>query len=216
MHPISSKYTMRMIGLLGRAQTGKDTAASILSKTLACPIERLSHPLKNAARELFRFTDDQLHGPGKELRDPRYNTRPRECLNWLADATKREFSSDFFTTALLQRTSQSTMNCGYIIPDVRFPEDIECIRQRGGVIIKLSRTITPVSYRFEDHIDALDGDIHILNDGSIDTLQKDLLKALGQWDRRARQRGGGGGGHERRRGWGDRDYLRRRFGDSDS
>jgi hypothetical protein len=70
---------MNIIGIVGKAGSGKDTVADILVRDHGFCKIALADPMKRACREFFDFTDDQLWGPS-EMRnevDDRW-PRPRE------------------------------------------------------------------------------------------------------------------------------------------
>jgi hypothetical protein len=73
-----------IVGILGRAGSGKDTVADHLSKAHTFQKVALADPLKRIARDVYNFTDDQLWGPS-EMRnkpDSRYvRMSIEECKN---------------------------------------------------------------------------------------------------------------------------------------
>jgi hypothetical protein len=75
---------MIIIGLIGDNRVGKDTIAEFIKeydpsfKTLA-----FADPVKDLARTLFNFNQDQLYGNQKEIIDPRWNITPREVMTKL-------------------------------------------------------------------------------------------------------------------------------------
>jgi hypothetical protein len=70
-----------IIGLIGQKRVGKDTVASMIKllypdfKTIA-----LADPIKDIARIMFNFTEEQLYGNEKEVLDPRWNITPRQVF----------------------------------------------------------------------------------------------------------------------------------------
>ena len=71
----------------------------------------------------------------------------------------------------------------YVITDVRFPNEAAYIRQRGGLLVRVTRPGTgPVNgHESESALDNEDFDVHILNDGSREDLASavDLLLLKG-------------------------------------
>jgi len=59
-----------IIGLLGQAGVGKDTAADYLVKKHGFAKVALADPLKRICREVFDFTEDQLWGPSASRNAP--------------------------------------------------------------------------------------------------------------------------------------------------
>ena len=176
---------MKIIGVLGRARSGKDTISGILiqelqSKGVNYKVVRLASPIKEAAVALFGFTHEQLEGPSKEMIDPVWNITPRSVFQKITDTTMREMGVQFFTKRLYQKYDASCESEKYIIiPDVRYPHDIEEIRRRGGLVIKVSRDDTNIiRHDCENIIDTLEGDVNINNSGTITDLHEQIRSVL--------------------------------------
>lgn len=62
-----------LIAITGRARSGKDTTADLILKHRP-RAQRIAFadPLKAFVREVFDFSDEQMHGALKETQDPRY------------------------------------------------------------------------------------------------------------------------------------------------
>jgi len=171
----------RIIGLLGRSRVGKDTVAEYICKE-ATPagyqIIRLSYPLKKAACSLYDFTMDQVESSSKEAIDPRWGKTPRETIQSLTTYMMDYMGHDFFSRKLFDAYDQSMYSQHIIIPDIRYPNDIHEIRKRGGIVIKVVRPNNPIQHSFENHIDALEGDITITNDRGVDDLHREIKRYL--------------------------------------
>lgn len=164
---------MKFIGLLGRSRTGKDTAANILSNVLGYPIIRLAAPIKDACHALFDLPHDCMEHGGKEMVDVRYGKTPRELMVWLTASMQRDFPREFFFTRLV--TSIPPDARGIIVPDVRYRHDVDMIRNRGGMIIKIARADAPVRHAHEDGVDALTGDEVLENNGTMEAFEKRVM-----------------------------------------
>lgn len=169
-----------IIGLLGRSRVGKDTAANAIVTILGTDntdISRLSQPLKDAAQILYGFTTEQVEDGQKEVVDPRYGLTPRVCIQRMCDHLMSQHGVDFFSRQFYQR--HTSTNKVIIVPDIRYEHDIRHIRQLGGVIIKVERpSVTIPRHQWEDHIDGLCGDFHVINDSSIKKLEHDINRIL--------------------------------------
>jgi hypothetical protein len=76
---MSESRTITIIALIGDSRVGKDTLASLLT-TPKYNFKRLAFadPIKDVAKTLFNFTDDQCSGDAKDLLDERWNITPRQ------------------------------------------------------------------------------------------------------------------------------------------
>ena len=70
---------MQIICLIGQKRVGKDTVADIIQE-LEPGFRRfaLADPIKDIARIMFNFTEDQLFGAAKDEFDSRWGIRPRD------------------------------------------------------------------------------------------------------------------------------------------
>lgn len=94
--------TMRLLGISGLAGSGKDTFASYL-RLLGATNVALADPLKQIAKAVYDFTDEQLWGPSAERNkpDPRYprnhtfhgNDLVCACCGWDGGSLVRDGSS---------------------------------------------------------------------------------------------------------------------------
>jgi len=170
---------IKIIGLLGRSRSGKDTVADHLMVLFPeYQIKRLSAPLKEASVALYGFTSAQIEGPLKEVTDARWSKTPRECIQSLTEYMMDHMGKDFFTKRLWDQC-QSQHLTHIIIPDIRYEHDIYEIHRRGGIVIKVERPNNPFPrHAFENQIDFIKGDYRILNDSTIESLQKQVEQLI--------------------------------------
>lgn len=175
----------RIIGLLGRSRCGKDTVASIIKNALPeqnYRIVRLSAPIKEAARHLFSFDEDQIEGHRKEMVDDRWGVTPRQVFQTITTDTMKYMGQDFFTRVLYEKFDNGILGHNIIIADLRFEHDIEEIKKRGGVVFKVVRTNPPVKYACEDHLDNIQELPIIRNDKSIRYLKTQVKLLLRSYE----------------------------------
>jgi hypothetical protein len=170
----------RIIGLLGRSRSGKDTAAEYICQQIPYyQIVRLSYPLKRAVCCLYDYTMDQVESSSKETIDTRWGKTPRETIQSLTDYMMSYMGHDFFSRTLFGAYDRHRDYSDYIIiPDIRYSHDILEIQKRGGIVIKIERKNSIIKHSFEDHIDNLRGDITVQNENGIDELHtkiKDII-----------------------------------------
>ena len=69
-----------IIGILGKAGSGKDTAADFMVAQHGFVKVAVADPLKRICREVFDFSEEQLFGPSEKRNEP-----DRRYLRWMAD-----------------------------------------------------------------------------------------------------------------------------------
>lgn len=99
---------------------------------------------------------------------------PRYVMQTLGTEWGRDLvASDLWVNACLQHCAGFSKS---VITDVRFPNEVEAVKQAGGVVVRIVRGITHGdTHPSENFIDTLDVDYEIHNDGTIPDLQGKLL-----------------------------------------
>jgi len=164
----------RIIGVLGRSRVGKDTFAQVVVAETdgLYQVHRLASPLKGACISLFGFTHEQVEGPEKEQLDVGHGIRPRDAMIWLTQQTMAFAGQDFFSRRLWGAWDRGLIGPYIIVPDIRYEHDIEWVRERGGVVVKIERTGAGVTHEVEDNIDTLQGDYLIKNEGHLGVFEE--------------------------------------------
>lgn len=127
-----------IIGLAGRAGSGKSTCASWLVERHGAVEHSFARPVKSLTRELFDLTEEQVNGTQaqKEAIDPRWGQSGRQLMNKVGDAARRHVADDIWIRGVLRAIEQSTVRIA-VISDVRFPNEADIINRAGGVVIRL-------------------------------------------------------------------------------
>lgn len=170
-----------LIGISGKKYSGKSTAAKVLTYGFCFDETTFAEPLKRAVAVLFNWESlDLNNGPEKEVVDPRWGVSPRFVLqNMGTDYLRNTFCDDFFLKNLQNRLEghQPTL---LVISDVRFPNEVEYIKNRGGHVWRIERP--GLSYPKDQHpsetaLDNYQGfDEVIVNDGSVEDFRKKVLE----------------------------------------
>lgn len=157
-----------IIGLSGRMGSGKDTAAAGVSRWLNFAVVHFADPLKLAAQRMFGFTDAQLYtGAGKNSLDLRWGVTPRDVLQRLGVGAREIFGEDFWVKRLLMDLPPQV-----VVADVRFPNEAQAIKDRGGRVIRIERgPRVPADHISETALDDWAFDAVIENDGTVAQLQ---------------------------------------------
>ena len=147
-----------IIGICGWAGTGKDTAANYLVGWHGFRRDSFAGALKDAVSAVFGWDRELLEGSTPESRiwretvDPWWSQRlgrpqltPRWILQqWGTEVCRKSFHDDIWIAALENRLRTRTGHT--VISDVRFPNEIATIRNRGGQVIWVQRGGTPEWY----------------------------------------------------------------------
>jgi len=133
-----------LIGIHGPARTGKDTVFLYLSDMLREATQvnivkvAFADPLKDICRNIFGFREDQLHGGAKDVPDPRYtrpdgsHLTPRWAMQQLGTEWGRSCDPNLWVRVLNDAAERiEVLNSIVVIPDVRFANEAQYIRERG-------------------------------------------------------------------------------------
>lgn len=174
-----------IIAFAGPAGAGKDTAANILAERLKHRrrVARLAfaQPLKEAARHLFGFTDEQLYGEEKELAVWKGEKSPRDVLQWLGTDVLRANDPDHFLHLMRARIDKADADI-ILITDLRFDNEADLVREMGGRVVWIKREgraqkkIETTQHASEAGISSFD--VTIDNDGTKTMLEEHLLVAF--------------------------------------
>jgi hypothetical protein len=171
---------IKLIGLLGRKMSGKDTVADYVVKKNNFKKVHIASHLKEGIKIFFSFSDEQLYGNKKDVMDKRWNKTPRECLQYIGTDIFRKEINKFLPNVKdnfwIDSVINSLNNENTIIADVRFQNEVNIIKQKGGIIIKLTRDSTEKdTHLSEIGIDLImNYDYLIKNDNCIDNLYKNI------------------------------------------
>ena len=121
---------MIIVGISGRARSGKDTVASLLHSRYYYRVLHFADALKGACREVFNFSDAQLYGDEKETIDPFWEFSPRQAMQQVGDGLRKHVAADIWIKALarvIQKADKSGMT-RVVIPDLRYANEAVFLR----------------------------------------------------------------------------------------
>lgn len=205
--------TTKLIGLHGRAGSGKDTVFSIMEDTVkdyTFKRDAFADRLKLSAIRNFKpdCTIEDAYDICEVLKSDgfvmlhrdSYDTNPiaitgREFLqHYGTEAHRQVFTDDFWVDAVLPDL-EDKYSFGredveewdiLVVTDVRFPNEAEAIRKVGGVIWQIYRPQPDESYNKHSSEKPLDSNLIdwiVLNDGDLDQLKDQVGRA---WDKTLR------------------------------
>lgn len=157
---IAKENSSKVIGICGLIGGGKNTVADILVGE--CGFYKLSFAdaLKDAVANIFSWPRDLLEGDSKDSREWREqvdqwwsvrldipNLTPRWVLqNWGTEVCRHGFHEDIWVASMERRVmmlQRSNPTTHYVIPDTRFPNEVEMIRRQGGKVWGVRRGEDP-------------------------------------------------------------------------
>ena len=181
-----------IIGISGKAQSGKDTLCKYLQSELAkraIPSQRLAFAdeLKRViGKELFDLSHDQMYtSEGKEEIDLRYDLTPRDILQRGGDIGRNLYPDIWAESALRQATNPVTT---YIITDMRFENEWALVTQHDGYTVRLERPSVIIPQGADhasevglDHIPPKVWDAIYLNEKSLADLARFATSLVERW-----------------------------------
>lgn len=193
---------MNIIGITGKAGSGKDTIAEYLHQRYHNVwIESFAKPLKQACAAAFgipieNFQDSEL----KELVDGNWNVSPRKIAQFVGTEMFRDMipaliphvGTNFWVVrmaALITGRISTPEGATYdqedtiVIPDLRFQNEYEYVSDNGGLIIHLTRDNIPTTVGILGHSSEAgiifdDTVYHITNNGSKEDLYAQVEEVL--------------------------------------
>ena len=126
-----------IIGLTGKAGSGKDTAAAQFVKN-GFEHYWFSKPMKDACKIIFGWTDAHVYGELKEIVDPRFGVSPRIALQTLGTEWGRDCINKDLWVNIAKIKMENTHSI--VISDCRYNNEAETIRSMGGVILNIVRS----------------------------------------------------------------------------
>ena len=178
-----------IIGISGKACSGKDTAAKMLEVLYANPdisyedfanrkyknfvdiqVMHFADILKETVRVLFGIGEWETNTQeGKKITISWIGKTVRELLQEVGQGLRDAIDPDLWIKALFANTEGWS---NYIIADVRYPNELEAIKERDGILIRIDRNGAGAgNHSSETALDDYnDWDVHIENNGSLESL----------------------------------------------
>jgi hypothetical protein len=193
------------IGVSGKIGSGKDTFAELLARICKTPVER--HAYADKLREVtelitgyemtemsdlpfyntvYNYTQEQ-----KNIYLPVWDKTIGKCLQVIGtECMRNNFDPDVWVKSLFETVGKKCIEAGHImvIPDVRFPNEVEYLKKNGGIVFRLEgdpMNVRENSNRDLNHIsetalDDYDGFTEIIDNSKpdIDALQKKVIQLM--------------------------------------
>ena len=195
---------MLLIGLLGRAGSGKDTVAAFVRETIDAATFAFATSLKQEASRAFgvdpRLFDERAikEVPLQQLALTRCtmpefvdfaselarfdSLKPRTIMQAYGDFRRQQHPGYFLRPAYFAWSdAQTAGRAALVITDVRYPNEAEWVKTHGGLLWRVERTgLAPVnSHSSEWSLRDYPVDATIRNFGSLDDLRRTVVDLLG-------------------------------------
>lgn len=178
---------MILIGLVGYANSGKDSVADVLTDHHRFIRVAFADPLKQALYDINPLIDESS---GLRLQDAvdrfgwheaKQMQEVRELLQRHGVSMRNNLNQDIWVNAGMKTADRYERVC---ISDTRFPNEWDAIKARGGYIIRIKRPgVTAVNAHVsEKAVDHLQEDASILNDGTLRDLKSKVEGVMGDLD----------------------------------
>lgn len=197
-----------IVGIAGTAGSGKDTLAAALCDTFGYTRRGLADPIKELLNARFGWKPEQwqdrvwkeapavccvdsvsINNNDVSYRDPflqweRHSPylSPRELAQWLGTEVGRDtFGDDAWINALFNWWNKQKRPL-LVVPDLRFDNEAQAIRNRGGVVLRVIRpgVAAVAQHVSEQGISNNLIDLNILNDRDITSFLNEALSAFAQ------------------------------------
>lgn len=177
---------MNLICIIGNIGVGKSTVAEIFKQndyvelTFADPVKQIGLILGFEQQELYGSQEDKLKINdfwGVSGREFMQKFATNLMRNELPNHINMNMDNKTIWVRLCQKKINDLLkqNKKIIVSDGRFIDEINMIKEMGGIIIKIIRNNNyDIHHESESYISKLDADIIIENNGTLDDLHKKI------------------------------------------
>ncbi len=171
---------MKLVGITGKARSGKDTAADFLCSSMGYSKYSFAKPIKEAVKVMFGLTEHHVNGHLKEVVLSDLGVSPRFLMQTLGTEWGRETVNKNVWLLAAQRQIDNLKAFGngfIVIPDVRFENEASFIRKNGGLLIHISRDNCDkvLAHDSENGVAFMPHDVQVLNNGTVSDLHSHLV-----------------------------------------
>ena len=169
---------MKLIGITGKARSGKDEIAKHLWARHAFTRIAIADPVKLTAQSAFRLSHDEaFKGENKEEILTYWGMSPRQIFQKTGDIYKEVFGEAFWIKRWLLSYGTFGSTDDIVVPDIRFDNEAKSIRNLGGTLIRVVRGDGLAGAEGEHRSEAgitIPVDFTINNEGSLEDLWSEV------------------------------------------
>lgn len=163
-----------IIAFAGRKQSGKTSACEFVSKLFTddylvidqsdfyevVKIYNFADPLKKMCIDIFGLTYEQCYGSDDQKNESVNCKWPdsgqimsaREVMQYVGTNVFRKMQHNVWADATIRKIQHENLPLA-LIADCRFPNEVEAIKNAGGLVIKLNRNLYNSSHESETALD---------------------------------------------------------------
>lgn len=175
-----------IFGFTAHAGAGKDTAAQVLVDSFGFTDVKMSNPLKEMLRTLYRCAgldeetiESKIEGHLKE--EPceiLMGKTPRYAMQKLGHEWRNLFGAELWSRIWTSRVA--SLEEPVVCTDIRYPHEVDALKELGGILVKIERPGLEVdlSHASERGIPLLEADVVLTNSGTIQHLHDQVQRLL--------------------------------------
>ena len=176
-----------IIGFGHKVGVGKDTAADWFTDQFDYQNLKFADSLKEACALIYGWNREELEDQDfKNTVDSFWGETPRVIMQRFGTEAMRDIMHSDIWVHSLQRRALNSSAPGFVVSDVRFPNEADAIRSWGGKLIKISRPDNPCIPASLDtnHASEIALDDYtnwngqVVNDGSVEDLYDEIAASL--------------------------------------
>ena len=152
-----------IIAFAGRKQSGKTTSCEFVQSLFAnkeTKIYNFADPLKQLCIDIFGLTYNQCYGTDEnknEIVDCCWSgtdskMTAREVLQYVGTDVFRAMQHNVWSSATIRLIQKEQPDVA-LIADCRFPNEVEAVKNAGGVVLKLNRNLYESTHASETALD---------------------------------------------------------------
>lgn len=192
---------MNIVAFAGKKQSGKTSSCVFVkhaflathhngisgTDTAECTIYNFADPLKQMCIDILGFTHQQCYGTDDNKNekvncfwpDSKNQMTSREVLQYIGTDIFRAIQTNVWADATIRKI-QKNKNQLSLIADCRFPNEVDAIKNAGGIVIKLNRDLYQSSHisenALEDNVyDQSNFDLIIDNSSMTENAKNNLI-----------------------------------------
>jgi hypothetical protein len=176
-----------IIGITGRIAAGKDTLGSLICKrSRKYSVKKFAEKLKQIASIMLSVPPESFENQAFKTKNLGYKwdfltvrqflqclgteIRKGVCVNAWVNSLSAEYDGGMFLNEK-----------NWVITDVRFPNEAMMVKEKGGIIVRISRGQLSgkeklkemfFGHESEKHVDRLPCDIEVVNNGTVEQLER--------------------------------------------